>query len=646
MTKAPSWRRVLRRAAVLLLLVLAAVLAGAAPASAHPTLLFTDPATDTAVPDTPPVITLVFNEAVTASPRALTLLDSDGHTMALGTTTTARDNHVLTATPVRRLDPGTYLVRWQATGSDGDQVEEEFRFAVGTAITGSGTTGAQAIAWGDAALRWLLFAGLVVALGGVIGERVTASALAENSRLSRLRSWVPPGTLVGLAGATGLAILLVVDTGSANTLWQGRIGRLLAVEVFGLAVAFGLSIVRSGRWRLWAVVPLAVVVVAEGWRSHANVTAPGWGALLTGVHLAAVAVWVGALVHVARAVLAWRAERPAMRWVLVGYVRLAAWMFALVVTTGITSALLLVPLTVLLTTTYGQVLLIKLAVVALAAGLALAARLALRRRDRLDRVRVLTRIESTVLIGVLGLSAVLVSTPPATSQQPGPPPPHGPVVQVGTLAGQVGVTAQASDGQLVVRLTTPRRGDYYAPQGVQDFTLSGQLTAGRQESMPLTFDGCGDGCFVSTMDWKQGDNVLSLRAGASTWRGGTVSLLVPWPVTPGTADLARAVQALRAVDHLTVYETVTSDTTTALPEPAQLELTGQFFVSQEPYAAGSAPTAARISRDDQPIRLALGYPAAATTVALTLDARGRISEETLTDDTHLIHRRFVYPDHD
>jgi copper transport protein len=269
------------------------------------------------------------------------------------------------------------------------------------------------------------------------------------------------------------------------------------------------------------VVPLAVVVVAEGWRSHANTSAPGWGTLLTGVHLAAVAVWVGALAHVARAVLAWRRERPAVRWVLAGYVRLAAWMFALVVATGITSALLLVPLTALLTTTYGQVLLIKLAVVALAAGLALAARLALRRRDRLDRVRVLTRVESTVLIGVLGLSAVLVPTPPATNQQPGPPPPHGPVVQVGTLAGQVGVTAQASDRQLVIRLTTPRRGDYYAPQGVQDFTLSGQLTGERQESVPLTFDGCGDGCFVSTMDWKQGDNVLSLRAGsASAARGG------------------------------------------------------------------------------------------------------------------------------
>ncbi|MFJ8814813.1 CopD family protein [Amycolatopsis thermoflava] len=385
-------------------------------------------------------------------------------------------------------------------------------------------------------------------------------------------------------------------------------------------------------------------MAAEGWRSHANVTTPGWGALLTGVHLAAVAVWVGALVHVARAILTWRSERPAVRWVLAGYIRLAAWVFALVVATGVTSALLLVPLTALPSTTYGQVLLIKLAVVAVAAGLALTARFAVRRRDRLDRVRVLTRVESIALIGVLGLSAVLVSTPPATSQQPGPPPPRGTVVQVGTLAGQVGVTAQASDGQLVVRLTTPRRGDYYAPQAAQGFTLSGQLTAGRHEGEPLAFDGCGDGCFMSTVAWKPGDNVLSLRADASTWRGGTVSLLVPWPAVSGEADLARAVQVLRAVDHLTVYETVTSDTTTATPEPAQLELTGDFFVSQEPYAAGSAPLAARISRDGQPIRLALGYPAAATTVALTLDAQGQIGEETLTDDTHLVHRRFVYPD--
>ncbi|MGW5051425.1 copper resistance CopC/CopD family protein [Actinokineospora sp. NPDC004072] len=637
--------RVLGRSTVLVLLLLGIAVGTAAPASAHPTLLFTEPATDTAVPDSPPVITLVFNEAVTIGPRAITVLDGDGRAVPVGDATTARDGHVVTARPAGTLAPGTYVVRWQVTGSDGDQVEEEFRFAVGTAISGAGTSSGPVISWAEAVLRWLLFAGLAVALGGVIGERFTASARVENPRLPAVRSWVVPATVLGLTGVLGLGAVLVADTGTASTLWQGRVGQLLLTEAIGLAVALVPAAVRHGRWRTWAMLPLTAVLIAEGLRSHANVAAPDWGALLTGVHLAAVAVWVGALLQVVRAAVAWRAQRPAVRWVLTGYVRLALGVFVVVVATGTVTALLLVPLPAVLTTTYGRVLLIKLALVAVAAGLALSARLALRHRERVDRVCRLARVESTVLVGVLAISAVLVSTPPADSQQPGPPPPRGPVVPLGTLAGQIGVSAQASDGQVVVRLTTPRRGDYYAPQPTQDYTLSGQLTAG-PESRAVKFRGCGEDCFFSTMDWHDGDNVLTLRAEASSWPGGTVSLLVPWPPQPGAEDLARAAAALRAVDRVTVYEAVTSDTSTALSAPQQLDLSGQFFVSQEPYAAGTAPIAVRISHPGQPVRLALGYPAAATNVHLTLDARGRISEETLTDDTHLVHRRFVYPDHD
>jgi copper transport protein len=360
---------------------------------------------------------------------------------------------------------------------------------------------------------------------------------------------------------------------------------------------------------------------------------------LTAVHLAAVAIWAGTLLYVVRAVVAWRSERPAVRWVLAGYLRLAGWVFATVVATGTVSALLLVPLSAVFTTTYGQVLLIKLALVVLATGLALTARLA-SRGDRLRRVRSAARIESVVLIGVLAVSAVLVSTPPAGSQQAGAPPLRGIVVPLGTLAGQVGVSVTAGDDEVVVRLTTPRRGDYYAPQPTQSYALSGRLAADQAD---LDFHGCGNGCFVSAVRWRPGDNILTLRAEADDWTGGTVSLLVPWPARSGGGDLARATEAMRSTDRVTVYESVTSDTTTGPPAPQRLDLTGTFFLAQEPYASGVAPVAARISPDGRPVRLALGYPAASTTVALTLDARGRISDETLTDDTHLIRRRFVYP---
>jgi copper transport protein len=151
---------------------------------------------------------------------------------------------------------------------------------------------------------------------------------------------------------------------------------------------------------------------------------------------------------------------------------------------------------------------------------------------------------------------------------------------------------------------------------------------------------------VSAVGWRDGDNVLTLRVTAPSWRGGTVSLLIPWPAQSGADELTHAVAALRTADHITVYETVTSDTTTGPGTLQRLDLNGAFFLSQEPYASGTAPITVRISQDGQPVRLALGYPAAAINVALTLDNNGRISAETLTDPTHLIHRRFTYPDHD
>lgn len=634
--------RALGRGAVVLAVLLGVLLGGAAPASAHPTLLFTDPAADTAVPDTPPAITLVFNEAVTTGPDALTVLDDEGRALPMGETTTAKDGHLVTGRPAQTLPPGVYLVRWRAVGTDGDLVEQEFRFAVGAAITGGpGTTG-PSISWSDAALRWLLFAGVAVALGALVGERFTASALAVKPTLPPLRSWVLPAVLTALAGVLGLAALLIAATGDLTALWQGRAGLLLTVEAFGLLLTVGVT--TGGRPR-WAVAPLLLVVAAEGLRSHTNVAAPGWGAALTGVHLAAAAVWAGALLHVVRAGLAWRGDGPAVRWVLAGYARLAIWVFLVVITTGTVTALLLVPLTDLLNTGYGRVLLIKLILVAVAAGLALAGRLALRRTGGATRIRTATRIESGVLVAVLAVSAVLVSTPPAANGQPAAPPPRGQVLPLGALAGQIGVSVAASDGQLVVRLSTPSRGNEYDPQPAQDYTLSGQLAgAAGGSGDPVDFRGCGKGCFVAQTPWEDGDNVLTLQAQAPGWRPGTVSLLVPWPTQPGGDDLTRAVAALRAAGRVTVYETVTSDTAAAGGDPTRLDIDAGFFLAQEPYATGVAPIASRISRAGQPVRLALGYPAASINVLLTLDQAGRISEETLTDDTHLIHRRFVYPD--
>ncbi|WP_308114968.1 copper resistance CopC/CopD family protein [Rhodococcus opacus] len=611
--------------------------------SAHPTLLFiTDPGSDTAVSDPPQAITLMFNEPVTPAAPAITVHDNAGRAVPMGAIETARDGRVLTARPADTLAPGTYTVRWQVTGADGDLVEQDFRFAVGLVLTGDGSAAeGPSTSWTDAVLRWLLFLGLAIALGGLAAERVTATARTENPALPVVRSPVVPGALVGLVRCP--------RSRRGTRRIRGRGERAVAGTVRS-RIAHGGRRIGPGR-RGGSGRPPGVggrcagsVVAAEGVRSHANVAAPGWGGAVTAIHLTAAAIWVGALAHTVRAVLAWWSEKPAVRWVVSGYTRLAVWTFLVVVATGTVSALLLIPVSALLTTTYGQVLVVKLVLVAAAAsGLALTARLSLRTPERTATVRPKIRAESIVLISVLAVSAALASTTPAdSSQEPAPPPPVGPVLPLGTLAGQVGVGVAASDGQLVVRLSTPRRGDYYAPEPDQDFTLTGRIDAAETEGAALSWRGCGPGCFVAPVTWQGGDNVLTLGAAAQGRQGGTVSLLVPWPTEPGGDDLARAVAATRAAADLTVYEAVTSDTTSGVPEPQRLDLPADFFLAQEPYADGTAPIAARLPHQGETVRLALGYPAAGMNVLLTLDETGRISEETLTDTKHLVTRRFLY----
>jgi copper transport protein len=221
----------------------------------------------------------------------------------------------------------------------------------------------------------------------------------------------------------------------------------------------------------------------------------------------------------------------------------------------------------------------------------------------------------------------------------------GVVVPIGDLAGQVGVSAAAGEGQLVVRLSTPRRGDYYGPEEHTTYRLRGSLTVGAGgQPAELTFRECGEGCFVAPAAWRGGDNLLGLRVAAEGWAGGAVAARVAWPPQPAGDLLPAVVATMRAVGELEVFEAVTSDARAPLPEPTRLQLDGEFFLASEPYGSGEAPLAVVTSRGNGPVRLALAFPAERRHATLTLDERGRIVEETLVDPKHVVRRHFVYRD--
>lgn len=631
--------RALAHAALVTAAALVAVLAGGATASAHATLLVTTPIADGAVAEPPTYVELVFNERVVV--HEVALRDAAGESAELGAAAMGAAGRAVTVPVEAELAAGVYTVRWEVTGTDGDRHGDEFRFAVGAAVVdpGASTGGGLDVAWGSAVLRGLLFAALAVGLGGLVGQWLVRAARAVNPDLSEVASWLPAAALVGLGAAVGLAVPL------ADQLLDSVPGRVVLAEAAGFAAAAGLVAVgRAG----WAVVPLLVVVAAEGVRSHAQTSQAGWGGGLAAVHLAAAAIWAGALLHVVRSGWAWRARRAAVWWLVSGYSRMALWLAGGVLAAGVLMALLLVPLDALTTTSYGRTLLVKLALVTTAVTLAASARWLLRHRREPSRLARTATAEASVLVVVLAVSAVLTATPPADqdSTYPPPPPASGPVQPIGTLAGQIGLAIAASDEQLVVRVSTGRLGDYYDVPAQPEYTLAGRLVPAGGEPTSLAFRACGDDCFVADAAWGEGDNLLTLRADAERWRGGDASVVVPWPVTPiDERQLQRVVAAMDQAGEFTVMESMTSDTRTPMPPPRPLPIDADTFLSDEPYGTGVAPQGVVLPDVDGRTRLRLGFPAERRFAELVLDPDGRIMSEILTGPKHIISRSFRY-DHD
>lgn len=622
-----------------------ATLGIAAPASGHPFLLFTSPGLDGAVADSPESVTLVFNEPVTIPAKAIAISDSAGKPVKTRPARATQGGAAITAALVDKLPSGVYQVHWEATGVDGHGAEGKFRFAVGTVITDADDADeTQPADWPAAAIRWLLLTGFAVAFGGLVGERITSRVRRHHEeRLPRVASWVHVGAMVGLLAATAAALRISLGADSPAALWTSTAGRVSILDAAGFAVALALLAARRPHW---ALLPLAVVAFAEGVASHSEIELPGLGALLTAVHLAAAGVWTGALLHTGRVARRWRATPSAVREALFGYARIAAWLFVLVALTGLTMALLLVQPSALTGTSYGRALLVKLALVLLVAGLALTGRWAL----RAHRNRALTsavRVEAVALVVVLGATSVLVSTPtPGNFTAPPPPPPRGVAVPAGGLAGQVGVNVVASKGQVVVRLATPTARNEFEPAPAPEYTLSGQTQAPDGTREPLDFRSCGASCFVAPASWSDGDNVLTLRAGASGWRGGRFAALVPWPAKPADDLVERMTRVMSSLDTVTVYEAVTSDGEAGLPRAEAIKIDAQEFLDGEPYSSGVAPIAAQVTTESGATRLLMGFPAAGTYAEVTLDGLGRITQETLAAPSHLMQRRFDYPTDD
>ncbi|MFF0963968.1 copper resistance protein CopC [Streptomyces sp. NPDC003703] len=388
-----------RNLVLLFLAVACALLAGAAPASAHAALTGSDPRQGAVVAQAPAQVALTFSEEVAMNGDSLRVLDPKGARVDTG-----KPAHVSGTTYSVRLRgglaKGTYTVTYQVVSADSHPVGGAYTFSIGapskTAVVAGGQdVGGGFVGWLYGIGRYVSYAGFIVLTGGAAFVLACWQRGAGVRAVQRLvvSGWI------ALTAAT-LALLLLrgsyTTSGKAGDIFdlnllgevlQTKTGAalvsrllLLAAAALFVAVLFGAYEKREAEEKRDLTFGLAIggIVVAAGlaasWAlaEHASVgLQPGIAMPVDVVHLLAVAAWLGGLVALLVALYRAPADTPVEAAAVRRFSRLAFGSVVALVATGIYQSWRQVGSWSALTgTRYGQLLLIKAGLVLLMVAVA------------------------------------------------------------------------------------------------------------------------------------------------------------------------------------------------------------------------------------------------------------------------------------
>ena len=368
---------------------LVALILPAGPASAHADLLRTDPAAGTVVDSLPAAVTLTFSEAVQPVVAQIQVIAPDGSPAGGGRISTAAAPTL--RIPMRKGGPdGTYAVSYRVVSDDGHPETGVVTFSVGTTSAVPPiplTAGAPAvdlpIGVAMGAARFLAVLGLVLVAGplmflmflwpaglprrGAVRLVRGGLVLAGAGTVAELYLQAPYGSGSGVFGVTGEDIYQVLVS-RYGVVHLARLGVLAAIAVPLARAAAG----RAGRVGRALLSVLALAGLAT-WplAGHPGTSAlPVLTAVADAAHLGAVALWLGGLVTLLGFVLP-RASTAQLSRVLPVWSRWAQTAVLVLVAGGVTEALVQVRgFGPLVHTAYGQLILVKVAVLAVVLAVA------------------------------------------------------------------------------------------------------------------------------------------------------------------------------------------------------------------------------------------------------------------------------------
>jgi copper transport protein len=298
-----------KRLSLAFALAVAAVLRLYAVASAHVTLVSSDPAANSRLAASPTQLRLVFSEPVEPAVAHISIVRPDGRTDSVAVSNDPHNAYVLVGS-LSDLGPGTFRIVWHVLSEDGHPVGGNFIYTVGSgAVTAPGTPGSEEqqapTTWGPtvagaptipAVLRGLGI-GSLAALTGLLLFMVTMPAGA-GTRALRVARW--------LSGAAALLLVAHLTTWLVNTAPDHRLTGTWMTAAFSSD---------AGRMELWrtflAVLPLWALLLARriglaallaipplllsAAIGHSAAFHPMWSIPLKALHLTALAAWLGGL---------------------------------------------------------------------------------------------------------------------------------------------------------------------------------------------------------------------------------------------------------------------------------------------------------------------------------------------------------------
>ncbi|MGW2209605.1 copper resistance CopC/CopD family protein [Streptomyces sp. NPDC001781] len=476
------------------------VLGTASPASAHAALRASDPEDGMILPRAPRTLTLTYTESVGLLTDSFRIYDPGNHRLRTGPADHAPGRADTVRVPLpARMAKGTYVVAWRVVSADSHPVSGALTFSVGertvTTATAPGETENRTTTSLYDIVRYLSYLAVALVLG--------AAAFVAYCRPPR-RGVLRPLFVTGAAtllGSTPALLLLrgPYEEGTAPAFTSlgrtltTRPGELLLARLLLLLVAVGAVLLLRRRPvpRPAAVTAGAVLAVALAltWsaaeHASAGIQVP-LAVASTTLHLLATACWLGGL---AALLMTLRASTVPAR-VVTRFSRLAQTSVAVLVVTGVYQSWRgLGTWQALTDTTYGRVLLAKLAAV----GVLLAA--AAWSRKWTGRLSTAAEVPAKVL------------EPAGGAALPPEPPAPAPALPVHRLRRTV--LAEAAVGVVVLVLTTLLTSTLPGRAAEEAATADTGIPAASVTNVPFTVGENGRGKVQITFDpGKVGSNSL------------------------------------------------------------------------------------------------------------------------------------------